>query len=69
MTGRYNDGAGALHGLFFKPPNTFVSFDYPGATETSLNGINNQGIISGRYTDSSAIRHGIVARARRTMAK
>jgi hypothetical protein len=44
--------------------NTFVGFDYPGATNTSLNGINQAGFISGRYTDTSGIRHGFLAKAK-----
>ena len=35
--------SGVTHGLFFVPPNKFFTFDYPGSTFTSLNGINEQG--------------------------
>ena len=40
----------------------FFTFDYPGSTFTSLNGINAQGFICGRYTDASGIAHGFLAR-------
>jgi hypothetical protein len=50
------------HGLFFVPPNNFFTFDYPGSTFTSLGGINDQGVICGRYVDASGIAHGFLAR-------
>lgn len=63
MVGRYVTGDGVTHGLFFVPPNKFVTFDYPGSTFTSFNGINAQGYICGRYLDNaSGIEHGIIAR-------
>src|SRR6266576_5675346 len=40
MVGRYTDATGATHGILFMPPDRFVVFDFPGATFTSLNGIN-----------------------------
>ena len=43
VVGRYADSSGVTHGLFFVPPNEFFTFDYPGSTFTSLNGINSQG--------------------------
>jgi hypothetical protein len=49
------------HGLFFVPPNNFFTFDFPGSTFTSLNGISNQGLICGRFTDASGT-HGFLAR-------
>jgi hypothetical protein len=64
MVGTYVDSAGTTHGLFFVPPNRFLTFDYPGSTFTSLNGINAQGFICGSYTDASGIDHGILARVR-----
>jgi hypothetical protein len=66
VVGRYADGAGATHGLFFIPPNQFATFDFPGSTFTSLNGINDKGIIVGRYVDASGIAHGFLARVRGT---
>ena len=65
MVGRYADSSGVTHGLFFVPPNKFFTFDYPGSTFTSLNGINREGFICGRYTDASGIDHGIIARVTR----
>ena len=62
MVGRYADSSGVTHGLFFIPPDEFVTFDYPGSTFTSLNGINAEGFICGRYRDASGIEHGILAR-------
>ena len=47
--GRYADASGVTHGLFFVPPNNFFTFDFPGSTFTSLNGISSQGNITGRY--------------------
>jgi hypothetical protein len=64
VVGRYADSSGVTHGLFFVPPNNFFTFDYPGSTFTSLNGINAQGFICGRYTDASGIAHGFLARVR-----
>ena len=63
--GRYADSSGVTHGLFFVPPNKFFTFDYPGSTFTSLNGINAQGFICGRYVDASGT-HGFLARVRGT---
>jgi uncharacterized membrane protein len=66
VVGRYADGAGVTHGLFFTPPNNFFTFDFPGSAFTSLNGISAQGNICGRYVDASGIAHGIIARVRGT---
>ena len=46
VVGRYADSAGVTHGLFFVPPNNFFTYDFPGSTFTSLNGISSQGNIS-----------------------
>ena len=63
MVGRYTDSGGLTHGLLFIPPNRYITYDYPGTTFTSLNGINAQGEIVGRYLDTSTgIEHGIIAR-------
>ena len=66
VVGRYADASGVTHGLFFVPPNNFFTFDFPGSTFTSLNGISSQGNITGRYTDTSGIAHGFIARVRGT---
>jgi len=70
MVGRYTDAAGATHGILFVPSsNSFVVFDFPGATFTSLNGINKRGEICGRYIDpSTGIAHGILAQVVRSSA-
>ena len=64
MVGRYVDAVGDTHGILFNPSNnSFVVYDFPGATFTSLNGINERGVVVGRYTDpSTGIDHGILAR-------
>jgi hypothetical protein len=62
VVGRYADASGATHGLFFVPPDRFVTFDFPGSAFTSLNGINDKGNIVGRYVDATGIAHGFVAR-------
>jgi hypothetical protein len=45
-----------------------VVYDFPGSTFTSLNGINGLNQITGRYTDSSGIDHGIIAQVVRSDA-
>jgi hypothetical protein len=67
VVGRYADASGATHGLFFIPPDGFVTFDYPGSTFTSLNGITQQGLICGRFNDAAGIGHGFIARVRGTL--
>ena len=64
MVGRYTDPAGATHGILFDPVHGFVVYDFPGATFTSLNGVNERGVVVGRYTDSSGIDHGILAKVK-----
>jgi hypothetical protein len=64
--GRYADSSGVTHGLFFVPPNGFFTFDYPGATFTSLNGINDKGVFCGRFVDASGT-HGFLARVTGTL--
>jgi hypothetical protein len=65
VVGRYA-ASGVTHGLFFVPPDSFFTFDYPGSAFTSLNGISSQGNICGRYVDASGIAHGFIARVRGT---
>jgi len=66
VVGRYADASGVSHGFFFVTPNNFFTFDYPGSTFTSLNGISDQGLICGRYADASGNTHGFLARVRGT---
>ena len=63
--GAFDDATRRFHGLFFAPPNNFFTFDYPGSTFTSLNGINDKGVICGRYVDAAGT-HGFLARVRGT---
>jgi hypothetical protein len=65
VVGRYADSGGLTHALLFRPPDRFLTFDFPGSTFTSFNGINNNGFICGRYLDASGVAHGIIARIRR----
>jgi hypothetical protein len=60
MVGRYTSASG-VHGMIFKAPHSFVTYDYAGATETSFNGINRSNMITGRYTDAAGLRHGFLA--------
>jgi hypothetical protein len=62
IVGKYLDSAGATHGLILQRPDTWTSFDYPGAVDTSLNGINNHKIVSGYYADTSGIHHGFIGK-------
>jgi YVTN family beta-propeller protein len=41
-------------------PQSFITIDYPGATETNVREINNNGVMVGRYLDSQQIIHGFV---------
>lgn len=62
VVGRYTDSSGVTHGLFFTAPADLMTFDFPGSTFTSLNGINQGGFISGRYVDGAGIAHGFLAK-------
>jgi hypothetical protein len=63
MSGIVNDDLGS-HGVLFLSPNQSVTYDYPGATSTSFNGMNNRGVIAGNYVDASGT-HGLLVRVRR----
>jgi hypothetical protein len=52
--------------LFYVTPDDILTYDYPGATYTSLNGINADGLICGHYNDDAGISHGFVARVNLT---
>ena len=48
---------------FFITPDDMLIFDFPGAAGlTSLNGINRNGYICGRYADAAGILHGFLAK-------
>jgi hypothetical protein len=53
MVGSYMDSSQTWHG-FILQNNTFTVVDYPGATYTNLNGINDSGTIVGIYQTSSS---------------
>ena len=52
------------HGFYFITPDDIHTFDYPGATSTSLTGINRQGIACGYFVDAIGFTHGFVAQVR-----
>ena len=56
--GNAADGHGFLNRL---GSDSFVIYDYPGATFTSFGGINNDGLICGRYQDDAGLLHGFLA--------
>jgi len=63
IVGKYVDNVGTTHGLILQRTTfAFRSFDYPGAVETSLNGINSFRIVSGYYADSSGTHHGFIGK-------
>ncbi len=51
---------GALHGFALTANGVFTPVDVPGATNTTPNFINLQGVIVGSYTDSAGTSHGFV---------
>ncbi len=55
----YDRGAGMYRG-FLKDGDTYVAFDFPNATHTQPNGINDHGVIVGSYNDGSR-GHGFLA--------
>jgi hypothetical protein len=61
--GHYVDDSVVSHGLVLLLPDTFVSFDVPGADITNLTGINDSGEITGYYY-AGGVRHGFIARVR-----
>jgi len=62
IVGRYPDVSGITHGFVFIPPDTYITYDFPGSTFTSINGINAAGSMVGRYLDDSGIEHGFLAK-------
>ena len=60
--GSYTDTSGVTHG-FVQRKGVFTSFDPPGSTSTTPNGISPQGVIVGQYIDSSGVSHGFVLNA------
>ena len=63
IAGYYDDQSMVLHGFFRDANGTITSpIDPPGATATLLLGINDGGIMVGRYTDANGI-HGMIFKA------
>lgn len=61
VVGNYVD-TGGNHALLFGRPDTFTSYDYPGASQTSFNAINNHQVVAGYYADGVGVRHGFLAK-------
>jgi hypothetical protein len=61
MVGLDSDAAG-FHGIFFSSPRTYSTFDYPGASETVFQSVNNHGVICGYYLDDQI--HGLLVRVK-----
>jgi hypothetical protein len=62
MVGIYISRNIANHG-FVVLGGTFYAFDFPGASFTDANGLNNSGVIVGSYLDASGTEHGYTALA------
>ncbi|MBA3961570.1 MAG: hypothetical protein H0X40_06685 [Chthoniobacterales bacterium] len=56
--------ASTTHGVLYIPPKLFILFDYPGASFTRFDGINNKGMITGDEGDDTfgTHVHGFTAR-------
>jgi probable HAF family extracellular repeat protein len=50
VVGEYKDTGGTTHGFVFDGT-TWATVDYPGASLTSVHGINDEGLIVGHYDD------------------
>jgi len=49
------------HGFtLHQPTNTFTTIDVPGATQTEIHGINNKGVMVGKYDDANGGVHGVL---------
>jgi len=57
VVGYWQDGSGNIHGYYWDGAN-FTSLDYPGASATLAEGINNDGVISGEYLINGEAPHG-----------
>ena len=56
------DAGGVTHGLFFIALDDPLTFDFPESAFISLNGINRDGFIYGRYVDAAGIAYGFLAK-------
>ena len=52
--------------MFYVTPDDILTYDYPGATYTSLTGINKKQEICGYYNDTAGVSHGFVAKVNLT---
>lgn len=43
-----------------QPTNTFTTIDVPGAVQTEIHGINNKGVMVGRFNDANGDVHGVL---------
>jgi len=68
VAGTYSTNSGLLQHGFFRASGGSLGFpiDFPGATITSLNGINDRGLMVGRYNFADAIDHGFLLKSPNT---
>jgi hypothetical protein len=66
--GQYTDASGKTHGLFYQTPDNIQTFDFPGATFTSIDGINLGGLVCGYFVDTGGVTHGFIGKVNRTGA-
>lgn len=68
------EGSGGAPGSLFnsfvssqsgKKPRNFVSFDYPAASATMANGVNDSSEVVGSFTDSSGVVHGFTYKSQK----
>jgi uncharacterized membrane protein len=69
MVGFVYDNTGRQHAILFQSLGKQARYDYPGAGSTSFWGINNGGLISGSYVDTSLATHNFIARVRPAAAE
>jgi hypothetical protein len=59
VVGAYTDEQGLLHG-YVREHGRYRTVDYPGAVQTTIDGINNDGDLVGYYLDDQGIVHGFL---------
>jgi len=60
--GMYDDSVGVRHGFIWHPGGRVDTIDMPGATATTVYGINDLGQFIGLYTDAGGVQHAYVNR-------
>jgi uncharacterized membrane protein len=60
VAGTYADSAGLSHGFRRGSDGSVIHLNYPGATQTLANGINDIGVIVGFYLDANNAGHGFI---------